>query len=1182
MAAEVIDLTSDTDEIPARKPRPYHIARPQRPSITARSPQIKKSNGHNYNIHDQRRGIPSNLGEDSDEESPSKLNALFGLDGASKQRIERLPLTSGAKPPQTAQSYNTLPTAPPRPSKPPHFHPSGPTFTQSPLTTGSDALSRRTNHGHLRDASRYQDKRPSSARSKNEQHSQASLHRTTVATEPVAPAFHSNTLRPDHMPRSRNSSLERKSPLEQKLVITHPPAAPSSAPESKEQRHSSVSDLRQGTKRSSSPPLLLRPTKVSRSSPPFTTQQNGVHKSKVSSVALKVSPNKSSQNAWTAYTDEENQLMKDLREQGMKWPDIGKCMPGRSLGALQVHFYTKVNKNPRYSRNAHPTTKGTSQARQQPRDLSQSTGSASSVQPLTSVVLPQTTRQNPVNHLKLEAPPSHMRDVVGLKRRAVGGSALMRSGRISHKTKARAASESDVSEPRILKKLSPETYLHQLCRHRELGAAPARMRFDASRELEIRNLAYQTLGTSRYIDDASGDVATVAWSPDDRFFAGGAVVLSDANSMQYNRPRNLLLGSPEGPVRELPDHHISRPQVKKGVNALHAMQETQDPRLFTTVQMVGFSPDSQRLHAVSIDGKLSSYKLNDRPEQCTLEGIYQHDDQVDLLTVSRRGGLIATGSRSLSDASIRILEPREDAAPRALLSLGSKEAGSGKPIYPSALKWGVAPNQSKYLLAGFAQEKEILYADDDTVDIEGETCLINGETGQRVEFGYKRNVFDVAWNPTGTGHTAFAVAGVGFGKLNHGMKSVVRMFGENQDGALRCYVELECPARDINDVVYCPCDDNLIAVGSTDGKVYVWDVRFTKQRQDPNITMTHGGCLSVLPHERNRWEADTGIRFLSWGANHSRLYSGSSDGIVKCWNPYVSNEDTHIKDIATYKSAIMSGAFNSDYTSLLIGEDAGRLNLLEIGKDDFEPPSKFDFLPAPEPLRAAEEPPHKVLLETGQIVYEHCGALPIRQAVQGPNYKPNKELVTASEAELHIQAQKFQRDLFHQRNRWKKLKKSMAGGPKIKPCQLECGYKPKVPDDDDDEVPDTKRSSQRIPDELRRPAPTGRDAITKGLLANCSECGAKCLPAEDAGAAPICEECGFACLRCGERAELYIKENRLHCAACQLDWDIGALGYEVEMKDATKMKSVSSSFKPASWEAEFGDEQRAFFLDQGL
>ncbi len=738
--------------------------------------------------------------------------------------------------------------------------------------------------------------------------------------------------------------------------------------------------------------------------------------------------------------------------------------------------------------------------------------------------------------------PLSMSSIQKLKRRATGGAPRSRSNLRSQWSHDDESNDDEKAYSKD-RRVDGIAQLTRLTRYRELGRSSVQGRCAQHDKLLTQNIAYESLATTKYVDDTSGDIATVAWSSDDRFFAGGGVVLMDESSMQYNRPRNLLIGDNMAVVRELPEHHIRRPDVAVGVNSLRSMRQTQDIRLFTTVQMVAFSPCDQHLYSVSTDGKLNSYDTSGRSASDVQFGsTFTHKGPIDLLTVGRHG-LIATGCRSSASNSISIF--KNDAESLKLQqSLSSRSSETRDISYASALKWGVAPHQSKWLLAGFGQEKERLYREDNDLDILGESCLFDGETGRRLELGIPRNVFDVAWNPN-LGHTAFAVACVGFGRVNTGMHTVIRVYGEGTAG-LRCTVELECPARDINDLIFCPYDENLVAAGSADGKVYVWDIRSTRTSQDPQMALSHGNCISVLPHDRKRWEVDTGVRFLSWGANHTRLFSGSSDGVVKVWDPYVNNDDTHIRDVATFKSAIMSGAFNSDHTQLLIGEDQSRLSLLEVGASDLAGPERFSLLSAPDPA-ASEPAPHKALLESGEVVFEHCGALPIRQAVQGPNYKPPKDLLTPSEAELHHRALRLQRDLFHQRNRWKRVKRAATEeGGKIHPCTLDCGYTPRV-DGDGDDVPDSGRAADRIPEALRSEPEKGMAALVKGKVAKCSTCGAPARPREQAGSAVVnfCERCAFACFRCGETALLSAAGETVVCNLCGIKWQADVLGYEV-------------------------------------
>jgi hypothetical protein len=74
--------------------------------------------------------------------------------------------------------------------------------------------------------------------------------------------------------------------------------------------------------------------------------------------------------------------------------------------------------------------------------------------------------------------------------------------------------------------------------------------------------------------------------------------------------------------------------------------------------------------------------------------------------------------------------------------------------------------------------------------------------------------------------------------------------------------------------------------------------------------------------------------------------------VVKVWNPYRATQDAHVKDVASFNSAVMSGAFSPDYRDLLIGEDASHLNLLGIDREDRKARAakKFEYFPAPAPV----------------------------------------------------------------------------------------------------------------------------------------------------------------------------------------------------------------------------------------
>ncbi|KAI6890674.1 hypothetical protein KC355_g21290, partial [Hortaea werneckii] len=278
--------------------------------------------------------------------------------------------------------------------------------------------------------------------------------------------------------------------------------------------------------------------------------------------------------------------------------------------------------------------------------------------------------------------------------------------------------------------------------------------------------------------------------------------------MQYNSGLNLLAGDSEsGSLQELPEHYVSRPLIDAGsgnVNGLHAMRESQDPRLFMTVASVGFSPTGDLLYSAGGDKKMRAYRMHDDvgKTECCYE--IDHAAPIDILSVNNHG-LVATACHSGTDGNVRVYRCDDKTFdPKLCLSPSRKDAQSNLPLFPSALKWGVAAQHSNLLLGGFSCDTT-----DEIRSTAGETALWNGETGQRIALSTTtRNVFDLAWNPSpSAAGTVLAVAAVpGTGKSYRGKQSVVQVYAPDQNRAKQVN-ELECPAFDINDVTYCPHDE---------------------------------------------------------------------------------------------------------------------------------------------------------------------------------------------------------------------------------------------------------------------------------------------------------------------------------------------------------------------------------------
>ena len=223
-----------------------------------------------------------------------------------------------------------------------------------------------------------------------------------------------------------------------------------------------------------------------------------------------------------------------------------------------------------------------------------------------------------------------------------------------------------------------------------------------------------------------------------------------------------------------------------------------------------------------------------------------------------------------------------------------------------------------------------------------------------------------------------------------------------------------------------------------------------------------------VPHERT----DTGVRFLSWGQNARRLYSGSSDGVVKVWDVNQSQEDVFVKDLITTRSGIMSGAFTTDFSKLLLGEVNGTANVLEVGRDDVDikDAERLHYhsyidkdietgevikngntaSPAPPDSAAVEA---RTWLETGRLQLAPMGGLPKQQVLQGPNYAgPYDSNDDAQTHHLREEAFKFQQKMIPPR------------GAQCDLLSCEENYNTTTYE----EIGDSGRSRDRIPDELRR------------------------------------------------------------------------------------------------------------------
>ena len=244
----------------------------------------------------------------------------------------------------------------------------------------------------------------------------------------------------------------------------------------------------------------------------------------------------------------------------------------------------------------------------------------------------------------------------------------------------------------------------------------------------------------------------------------------------------------------------------------------------------------------------------------------------------------------------------------------------------------------------------------------------------------------------------------------------------------------------------------------------------------------------------------------------------------------------------------MSGALSPDKSKLVLGDINGSISVLEVGQEDrtLKDAEKLIFVPYDETAEREDEMGEveqqsilgqssedsgvvaaNELLQSGQMLQMPLGGLPIRQAVQGPNYAgPFDSSVDAPF--LREQALQFQLDL-------------------AKPAGPQCAIpacKDAIVRVTSEEIGDSGRSLDRIADELRQAWKTPRSTLMKSIpgKSRCQNCDGIARPSTSGET--YCERCSFACFRCCQRIKVPPATDKLMCPHCSGVWEIGALGFE--------------------------------------
>ncbi|KAL6705368.1 hypothetical protein ACN47E_007017 [Coniothyrium glycines] len=687
-----------------------------------------------------------------------------------------------------------------------------------------------------------------------------------------------------------------------------------------------------------------------------------------------------------------------------------------------------------------------------------------------------------------------------------------------------------------------------LLRQRELGRQSCRGWQSASKPIsyKVKNRYMDTLGPVASWTGASSDIHAVAWSPDGESFAAAAVAVDDVDSMQYNRPNNLLFGNTSHyTIHELGEHFKQRQKTEKGANSTHAMFVSQDPKVYNTVCAVAFSASGRLMYSAGYDETVCIWHTDSKytdsnSQQPSLGAKVNVKAQLDMLTVNPiYNGVLAVAAKVTEDKAIRLLTIHDEDNPSQFskINFHSTKAVSRSDLklLPTALRF--EPNFGEHLLAGFGANVH-----DKGFDTTGDLCLWDIRSQEQLHIhGSNKNVFDIEFNPNRQHMPLFAAGCVAGANVNRGVRSLIRLYDLNGPNKYSCPLEIECKALDMNDVVWCPYDEYLIAAGCTDGKSYVWDLRWPN---DPIHVLSHSRSLMPLQDGIKHEVTDTGVRFLSWGENATRLYSGSSDGVVKVWDVTRAADDTFVKDLVTFNSGIMTGAFSQDSSKLVLGEVNGSVNVLETGRDDCtmsdverlryisyqDEEEKDDSMVGPlESNSNSGIEEGRRLLQTMQLQTVAMGSLPVHQVVQGPSYVGPFDQSDDAPI-LRQQAFKFQLSL------------ATRAGPQ---CDI-----PTCKDNHckvtSEEIGDSGRSEDRIPDELRRAWTSTHKTPPMGL-GKCSSCGrpARSSLSEDSvDVTVLCERCCFACFRCGVANSVPPATTTFICKSCAGIWDIGAVGYE--------------------------------------
>ncbi|KIW92851.1 uncharacterized protein Z519_06700 [Cladophialophora bantiana CBS 173.52] len=417
----------------------------------------------------------------------------------------------------------------------------------------------------------------------------------------------------------------------------------------------------------------------------------------------------------------------------------------------------------------------------------------------------------------------------------------------------------------------------------------------------------------------SSGMVQVDWSQDSKYFvAASSSVMDPLTNLRDNRPMNLVHGSlPSKTIRELPEHRVA--------GNVHAGEPKY---VYQTVSAVRFAPTGHMIYSAGFDNKVRVWDAeNEASIQVRTE--IQYSQKVEVMDVAReQSSLFATGTAN-GIRSIRVFLAESDLDGRPLEIRPLRETGRKSfPFSPTCLRFGHLQSRD-WLIAGFGTDSN------DPRFGAGCTTVWKFHQASCEEVFFHtgdRFVFDCAWSSSGE-HFVIASASDPLSRANTAEHSVVQLYSSNQPDSIARY---GCRAKDINDVTI---NYGLVTASCTDGSTYVWDQR---QPQKPLHRLAHGRPSLWLARGADREIEDVGVRYIEWSHIPGRLYTGSSDGILKYWDTRRSPADVLVEDLADTGCEIMCGRLSPDHSSLLLGDEEGCLHLLSTSNGPI-PEQWFQF-----------------------------------------------------------------------------------------------------------------------------------------------------------------------------------------------------------------------------------------------